>query len=95
MAVICPIFKKGDPEDVANYRPVRLTSVVRNAVERILKVDILSFLNEYKTITGCQHGFLPHRSRPSYLLIKEEMITQLMDDGNIGVTRFYYGIRLG
>ncbi len=28
MAVICPVFKKGDTENVANKRPVSLTSVM-------------------------------------------------------------------
>ncbi len=33
VAVICPTFKKGDPEDVANFRLVSLTSVVCKVFE--------------------------------------------------------------
>ncbi len=43
-AVICPTFKKGDPEDVANYHPVSLTSVAYEVFERILKRVILAIL---------------------------------------------------
>ncbi len=43
---------------------------------------ILSFLSECKAATGCQHGFLPHRSCLSNLLMIEETIARLMDDGN-------------
>ncbi len=45
LAIICPIHKKGDPEDVSNYRPVSLTSIICKTFERILKRALLSFLN--------------------------------------------------
>ncbi len=77
----CPIFKKGDPEDVVNYLPMCMTSVVCKVFERILKRAILSLLSECKSVTGCQHGFLPYRSCSSYLLILEEN-ARLMDVGN-------------
>ncbi len=52
-AVTCPIFKKGDTEDVVNYRPVSLTSVFCKIFERILKRAIMSFLSGCKAIRGC------------------------------------------
>ncbi len=58
-AVVCPIFKKGEKEDVANYHLVNLTSVMCKVFERISKRIILSFLRECNAITGCQLGFLP------------------------------------
>ncbi len=83
-AVICPIFKNGDPWVFCRRRchPVSLTSVVRKAFERFLKRAMLSFLIQCKALSGWQHGFLPHRSCHSNLLIREETTTRLMDDGN-------------
>ncbi len=81
-AVICPIFKKGGPEDVANDRPVSLTSVVCKVLERNLKRAILWFLIQCQALTGCQHDFLPHQPCLSNLLVLEETISRLMDDGN-------------
>ncbi len=42
-AVICPIFKKGDPEEVANYRPVSLTSIVCEVFGRTLSRSFFRF----------------------------------------------------
>ncbi len=41
--IICPIYKKGSKNDVANYRPICLTSVVCKILERIVKASILQY----------------------------------------------------
>ncbi len=45
-AIICPIFKKGDPEDATNYRPVSFTPVWCKIFEKMLKKALLLFLTE-------------------------------------------------
>ncbi len=35
-AIICPIFKKGDPEDAANYCTLSLTSVLCKMLKKFL-----------------------------------------------------------
>ncbi len=82
LAIICPIYKKGDPEDVSDYRPVSLTSIICKTFERILKRALLSFLSDTRSISPHQHGFLPCRSRLSNLLVFEEAVTSMMDEGH-------------
>ncbi len=77
-----PSSKKGDPEDVSNYRPEGLTSIICKIFEKNLKKTILSFLSETRTISPHQHRFLPRRSCLSNLLVFEEAVTRIMDEGH-------------
>ena len=56
-AKVTPLFKKGSREELGNYRPVSLTSVVGKVLETLIKDQMRNQLNKYKRIKGSQHGF--------------------------------------
>ena len=45
LANVCAIYKKSDPHDVSNYRPISLLSVISKVLERILHKYIFNFYN--------------------------------------------------
>ncbi len=79
--IIWPIYKKGSKNDFANYRPVCLTSVVCKILERIWKANIRQYLKKSSLLSDAQHGFVPRRSCQANLIIAEELITGMTDQG--------------
>ncbi len=75
------MYKKGSKNDVANYRPICLTSVVCKTLERIVKANILQYLETASLFSDAQHGFMPRRSNFTNLIITEELITGMTDQG--------------
>ena len=63
-----PLFKKGSREELGNYRPVGLTSVVGKVLETLIEDQMWNHLNKYKRIQGSQHGFTKGRSCLTNLL---------------------------
>ena len=62
VANVTPLFKKGSREELGNYRPVSLTSVVGKVLETLIKDQVRNLLNKYILIIGSQHGFTKGRS---------------------------------
>ena len=56
-ASIALIFKKGDPLDVENYRPIALLSIFSKIIEKVIAIKLESFLNKNQIITESQYGF--------------------------------------
>ena len=52
-----PLFKKASREELANYRPVSLTSLVGKVLETLIKDRIRNHLNKYKLIKRSQYEF--------------------------------------
>lgn len=67
-ANVTPIFKKGVSSDVANYRPISLTSLFSKVFERIIKQQMLAYLLDNNLITRQQFGFLSKCSTCTQLL---------------------------
>ena len=62
-------LKKGSRQQVENYRPVSLTSVIGKVIESIIWDEIVAHLNKYKLVRDTQHGFRKGRSCASNLLV--------------------------
>ncbi len=77
-SVICQIYKKGSRNNVTNYIPIGLTSVACKILERIVKANILQSAS---ILSDAQHGFMPRRSCFTNLIVAEELITGMTDQG--------------
>lgn len=63
--IITPVFKKGDPLDIVNYRPIALLSVFSKIFEKLAYSRMNDFLERYNLVTDSQHGFRRGRSTQS------------------------------
>ena len=78
---VTPIFKKGTRTDVANYRPISLTSVVCKTLERIIREAVLKHMMDNNLLSDRQHGFVPGRSTMTQLLEVFDKWTECLDLG--------------
>jgi len=56
-AKISPLFKKGNKQDIQNYRPIAVLSVFSKILEKIMYNRLLSFLKKFNILTDEQNGF--------------------------------------
>ncbi|BHF74287.1 hypothetical protein SprV_0401737200 [Sparganum proliferum] len=82
-AWISPIHKSGSRASANNYRPVSLTSICCKVMERIIKRELMRFLEQHHLLSNAQHGFLRGRSCLTNLLYCLEQWTRSIDEGNV------------
>jgi hypothetical protein len=77
---VIPIYKgKGKDSETISYRPISLTSAPCKVMEKIVKDEIVEYLDTKGIITKNQHGFLSKRSTQTQLLECLNDWTRLLD----------------
>ncbi|GAB0203341.1 mitochondrial enolase superfamily member 1 [Grus japonensis] len=76
-ANVMPIYKKGQKEDLDNYRPVSLGKVM----EQIILSAITWHVQDNQVIRPSQHGFMKGRSCLTNLISFYYKVTCLVDEG--------------
>ena len=61
-AIICPIYKKYEKRNAANYRPVSLTSIVCKILERVIVQQLVEHIKMNHLDCEQQHGFTTGKS---------------------------------
>jgi len=81
VANVSALFKKGSRKEPGNYRPVSLTSQICKLLEKVIKEEIVSYLEANELIGKSQHGFVKGRSCLTNLLEFIQALTEGIDQG--------------
>ena len=78
---IVPIYKKGDRGQPSNYRPVSLTSHLAKLFERVVRKEMVTFIEGNGLLSQSQHGFRHGRSCMTQLV---EHLDAVLGDLELG-----------
>ena len=80
-ADVCPIFKKGDTMEIANYRPVSILP----SVSKIFEKEMVNQMSEYfeDIFSAIISGFRKKHSCETVLIRMLENVKKALDDGKI------------
>ena len=85
-AHVTPILKKPLKRFAENYRPISLISHIIKIFERIIKKNLVNFLEKHKLLKKFQHGFRKHRSCLTELIdYRNEILDAILKKKNIDV----------
>ena len=68
LSKVIPVHKKGDKENVCNYRPISLLTSLSKLLEKIVYSRLLDFLNIHNIISNSQFGFRQKHSTSHAIL---------------------------
>ena len=71
---VVPIYKKGDRNTMANYRPISILPTMSKIFEKCISNRLITFLNKYDVIFPRQFGFRTGRSTADAFLSMVEYV---------------------
>ena len=81
-ANVIPIYKKGPKDVISNYRPISLLNVFSKIFEKIMKYNLLKFLENKSIISSNQYGFRQGLSTFNALTSFSEIIYSTLNSKN-------------
>ena len=80
-ACVTAIHKKVLKNQLENYRPISITSIICKLMESIIRDNIVTHMGQNDIISKKQHGFIPNRNCMTNLLTCMEKWTQMLENG--------------
>ena len=83
VAKVLPIFKKGNPDQADNYRPISILPLFGKIIESVMKDKLISYFEHLKILVNNQFGFRSGRSTISGILEVVNDIVEGLDGGEL------------
>ena len=81
IAYVTALFKKGDPQQCSNYRPISLLSILSKVFERCVFREVFNFLLTHEKLSKLQAAYTPNSSTECQLLEIYNTISEAMEHG--------------
>ena len=82
-AKVIPIYKKGDPTQVSNYRPISILNTINKIFEKILHSRLTKFIKDFNILYKYQFGFRENHSTELALIEMVDEIKLSLDRKNM------------
>ena len=76
-----PLYKKGATTDPKNYRPISLLPLISKIYERVVQIQLQSYLDENNILYKYQSGFRKHHSTNTCLSVIANKVLHGFDKG--------------
>lgn len=83
LAVVTPVYKKSDPSDLKNFRPISVLPSFSKVFEKVICNRITEFLTTLHLFSENQHGYLKGRSTQTAVYQFTEMIYKSFEERNL------------
>ncbi len=82
-AKVTPIYKDGPDDEVENYMPMSVLSVISKLLERILHDQLYTFLQDHSLLSNRQSEFRPNYSTTSAFTYVSDQILEATNTGKL------------
>ena len=81
-ATVIPIFKKGDPQNISNYRPIALLPFIGKIFERCIFARLLNYANLCNILSPNQFGFTKGKSTQDAVIMLVERVYHCLNESD-------------
>lgn len=83
IAKVIPVYKSGDINDEANYRPISILPTLSKILERAVYKQLIEYLEDNKLLTNQQYGYRKKRSTEHAATIFTDDIRRQIEQGKL------------
>ena len=81
VAQVVPLFKKGSPKQISNYRPISLLPLFSKVFEKLVHKRLFQFAIANDLLSPCQFGFQPGKNTTQALISVVDKFTRSFERG--------------
>lgn len=88
-AEVKPLFKKGDPNEFSNYRPIALLPCFSKIFEKVVKEQLTEYLEDNNLLNQSQFGFRKNMGTKNAISALVDSVSGALDGSERPVGMFY------